>query len=101
MYMALRTFLYQGSSLLFPPSCVPTYSDKQLVERQKTTARKRRRNQNTEIEELGELLPVVPVQTRQGIDKISVLRLASTYMRFREFLATGGRTCGLHAVLLL
>ncbi len=61
-----------------------------MAERQKTTARKRRRNQNTEIEELSALLPFPTEATgKPGIDKISVLRLATTYIRFQSFLDSG------------
>jgi len=66
-----------------PVSYIP--SAEQLIERQKTTARKRRRNQNVEIEELGALIPLAEGTGKQALDKISVLRLASTYMRFRTF----------------
>lgn len=65
-----------------------------MAERQKTTARKRRRNQNTEIEELSSLLPLPVVNTgKPGIDKISVLRLATTYIRFQDFLDSGTVVC--------
>ena len=66
-----------------------THSAEQLVERQKVTARKRRKNQNVEIEELGALIPVSEGPGKQALDKISVLRLASTYMRFRKFVESG------------
>ena len=66
-----------------------SHSAEQLVERQKVTARKRRKNQNVEIEELGALIPVSEGAGKQALDKISVLRLASTYMRFRKFVESG------------
>ena len=86
-------------------------SAEQLVDRQKTTAKKRRRNQNAEIDELAKLLPVkqLPMtphnvgvamefgamvdrnkqQQQQLVDKISVLRIVSTYLRFQEFIKKG------------
>ncbi len=67
-----------------------SHSAEQMVQRQKTTARKRRRNQNTEIEELSALLPFpTATNAKLGIDKISVLRLATTYLRFQTFLESG------------
>ncbi len=82
------------------------------MDRQKTTAKKRRRNQNAEIDELAKLLPVKPIHLTpnnvgavmemagledtggdkdkaQPVDKISVLRIASTYLRFQEFMKKG------------
>ena len=80
------------------------------MDRQKTTAKKRRRNQNAEIDELSKLLPVktLPLSTpmfpegglemtreasngtkNQPVDKISVLRITSTFLKFQEFLKSG------------
>ena len=47
---------------------------------------KRRKDQNSEISELEALLPWS--QKGAGIDKISVLRLTATFLKFREFWAT-------------
>ena len=51
-------------------------------------AKKRRRNQNVEIDELGELLPY-----RRGdgkaLDKLSILRLATSFFKFQNFMGTG------------
>ena len=44
---------------------------------------KRRKDQNSEIGELEALLPWS--QKGAGIDKISVLRLTSTFIKFRDF----------------
>ena len=78
------------------------------MDRQKTTAKKRRRNQNAEIDELAKLLPIKPLPTpaapflsepegeassrakaNQAVDKISVLRITSTFLKFQEFLSNG------------
>ena len=74
-------------------------SAEQVVERQKKTARKRRRNQNDEIEELGELLPFQP-ENGKNVDKISILRLTTSYLRFQNFMSAGDMlfTCCSHAV---
>ena len=90
-------------------------SAEQLIDRQKTTAKKRRRNQNAEIDELAKLLPVKPLlipssevggafdffgaggsgggdagrEKNQPVDKISVLRITSTFLKFQEFLKQG------------
>ena len=42
-----------------------------------------------EIEELGALIPLAEGAGKQALDKISVLRLASSYMRFRTFVESG------------
>ena len=52
-------------------------------------ARKRRRRQNTEIDELGELLPAELTEGK-ALDKISTLRLTISYLRFQSFLGLGG-----------
>ena len=69
--------------------------------KQKTTARKRRRNQNVEIDELATLvplaMPLAPPDTSgqslvpssgkaPAIDKISVLRLTSTFLKLQDFM---------------
>lgn len=85
--------------------CVYNSSAEQLVDRQKTTAKKRRRNQNAEIDELSKLLPVNTLPLTEGslemitepsngsknqpVDKISVLRITSTFLKFQEFLKNG------------
>lgn len=85
-----------------------------MIDRQKTTAKKRRRNQNAEIDELAKLLPVKPLPIAmpsgggggmlleassssssssgpktQPVDKISVLRITSAFLKFQEFLKNG------------
>ena len=83
-------------------TCVNTYSGKQPVDKQKTTARKRRRNQNVEIDELASLVPLsTPLVSNENperslvsssggkgpaIDKISVLRLTSTFLKLQNFM---------------
>ena len=91
--------------------CSDIISAEQLINRQKTTAKKRRRNQNVEIDELALLLPVkqIPLTPQslgevmefdglggsvdrsksQPVDKISVLRIVSTFLRFQEFVKKG------------
>lgn len=88
-------------------------SAEQLIDRQKTTAKRRRRNQNAEIDELAKLLPLkqVPLSLQnvegaaamefdglggtidqskqQPVDKISVLRIVSTFLRFQDFVKKG------------
>ena len=68
-------------------------SAKQLEQRQKKTAKKRRLNQNDEIKELGALLPSVASLTSPELDKISVLRLATTYLKLQNFIKSGVSVC--------
>ena len=84
-------------SLSLPSLC----SSGQTVEKQKSTARKRRRNQNVEIDELATLIPLstplappsdslkslIPSNGKSSaIDKISVLRLTSTFLKLQNFM---------------
>lgn len=63
----------------------------------KKTATRRRQNQNVEIKELGALLPwppggPIPSSTGSGggqVDKISVLRLTTAFMKFKSFWQQG------------
>ena len=48
---------------------------------------RRRKDQNTEISELEAMLPWS--QKGSGIDKISVLRLTTAYMKFQSFWQEG------------
>lgn len=97
-----------ASRLFYVASC-SRFSAEQLVDRQKTTAKKRRRNQNVEIDELAKLLPVKALALAapsngsqesplmgessraktQSVDKISVLRITSTFLKFQEFMKNG------------
>ena len=75
-----------------------THSAEQTTPKQKSTARKRRRNQNVEIDELASLvplaMPLVPPEKSlvpssgkpPAIDKISVLRLTSTFLKLQNFM---------------
>ena len=60
-------------------SCIFSCDGKKVTK----TSHKRRRDQNSEISELEALLPWS--QKGAGIDKISVLRLTSAFMKFRDF----------------
>lgn len=62
-----------------PVSHIPSSDGKKVTK----TSHKRRRDQNSEISELEALLPWS--QKGAGIDKISVLRLTSAFMKFRDF----------------
>ena len=56
--------------------------------RQNVVAKKRRRNQNVEIDELGELLPYRRADGK-ALDKLSVLQLATSFFKFQNFMTTG------------
>lgn len=61
------------------------HSAGQAEEKPTATAKKRRRKQNVEIDELGDLLPF------QGktLDKLSILRLTTSYIKFQNFMTRG------------
>jgi hypothetical protein len=56
--------------------------------RQNVVAKKRRRNQNVEIDELGELVPYRRADGK-ALDKLSVLRLTTSFFKFQDFMTTG------------
>ena len=61
------------------------HSAEQADEKAPGTAKKRRRKQNDEIGELGELLPFQGGGGR-SLDKLSILRLTTSYIRFQNFM---------------
>ena len=73
-----------------------THSAEQLERRHQESARKRRRNQNSEIDELAALLPIKQPSTlgngivargrNQRIDKMSILRLTSAYLKLQKYM---------------
>ena len=83
------------------------YSDEQTTDRKKVTSRKRRRNQNAEIDELASLVSLpnppqlfsvdnpdrslVPTygNTPAAMDKVSVLRLTTTFLKLQDFMKNG------------
>lgn len=73
-------------------------SAEQVSEKQNSTARKRRRNQNVEIDELGELLPFKPDRGK-NLDKLSILRLTTSYIKFQNFMTAGQQS--VHDILRL
>ena len=79
------------------------YSHKKTSTRKKVTSRKRRRDQNDQIDELSSLVPLatplLPTDTSlvparycstsmssTGIDKISVLRLTTSFLKLKGFM---------------
>ena len=67
-----------------------TFSADRFVKQHKYSAQKRRCNENYEIEKLGELLPFT-ADDGKTYDKISVLRLTSSYIKFQNFMKSGER----------
>ena len=65
-----------------------TRSGGEVDEKPATTAKKRRRRQNDEITELGELLPYT-LDVSGSLDKLSILRLTTSYIRFQNFMTLG------------
>ena len=63
-------------------------SSEEEGEKQKHTAKKRRRNQNVEIDELSQLLPVARSYGTM-MDKLSTLRMSSAYLKLNTFLTSG------------
>ena len=52
------------------------------------TAKKRRRNQNVEFDELGELLPFISDGGKPR-DKLCILRLTTSCLKFQNFMRLG------------
>ena len=65
-----------------------THSAKQSASKRlkSATARKRRQNQNVEIDELASLVPLVQTLSLVPSDKLSVLRLATTFLKLQSFM---------------
>lgn len=59
-----------------------------MKEKSKNAARTRREKENTEFTELGKLLPLPTVITQQ-LDKASVIRLTTSYLKMRQVFPDG------------
>jgi len=59
-----------------------------MKEKSKTAARTRREKENAEFTELGRLLPLPPAITSQ-LDKASVIRLTTSYLKMRTLFPEG------------
>jgi len=59
-----------------------------MKEKSKNAARTRREKENSEFADLGKLLPLPPAITSQ-LDKASVIRLTTSYLKMREFFPYG------------
>lgn len=59
-----------------------------MKEKSKNAARNRREKENMEFSELGKLLPLPPVITQQ-LDKASVIRLTTSYLKMRQVFPDG------------
>lgn len=59
-----------------------------MKEKSKNAARTRREKENTEFCELGKLLPLPTVITQQ-LDKASVIRLTTSYLKMRQVFPDG------------
>ena len=74
---------------MYTLSCIIwyAYSAKQAASKQlkSATARKRRQNQNVEIDELASLVPLAQMSLVPS-DKLSVLRLATTFLKLQSFM---------------
>lgn len=63
-------------------------AQKAMKEKSKNAARTRREKENTEFSELGKLLPLPTVITQQ-LDKASVIRLTTSYLKMRQVFPDG------------
>ncbi|XP_054718624.1 single-minded homolog 2-like [Uloborus diversus] len=59
-----------------------------MKERSKTAARTRRENENAEFEQLAKLLPL-PSNITSHLDKASVIRLTTSYLKIRKLFPSG------------
>ena len=83
---SMVTGFYCSLTLIYPRR----NSGGELVDgvRQNAVAKKRRRNQNVEIDELGELLPYRRADGK-ALDKLSILRLTTSLFKFQNFMSRG------------
>ena len=63
-----------------------------MKDKSKNAARNRREKENSEFFELGKLLPLPAAITSQ-LDKASVIRLTTSYLRMREVFPDGKIHC--------
>ena len=61
---------------------------KEMKDKSKNAARNRREKENSEFFELGKLLPLPSAITSQ-LDKASVIRLTTSYLRMRQIFPEG------------
>lgn len=59
-----------------------------MKEKSKNAARSRREKENTEFLELGKLLPL-PAAIAGQLDKASIIRLTTSYLRIRDVFPDG------------
>lgn len=70
-----------------------------MKEKSKNAARTRREKENAEFLELGKLLPLPSAITSQ-LDKASVIRLATSYLKMRSVFPEGKSLCDLCRYLM-
>lgn len=63
-----------------------------MKEKSKNAARTRREKENAEFVELGKLLPLPSAITTQ-LDKASIIRLTTSYLKLREVFPQGKYIC--------
>jgi single-minded-like protein len=66
-----------------------------MKDKSKNAARNRREKENSEFFELGKLLPLPSAITSQ-LDKASVIRLTTSYLRMRQIFPEGKRNFKLY-----
>ena len=108
-YATLFDRIVDQSFILLLWSIFVKCSGEQTTSKKKVTSRKRRQNQNAEIDELASLvsLPTPPQPPSSGdsnpshslvpscgstpsaVDKISVLRLTTTFLKLHDFMKSG------------
>lgn len=87
----VRSFNFPKSDTQRIPSTLPSTDPKLIVamkEKSKNAARKRRENENVEFTQLNELLPL-PHEITQQLDKASVIRLTTSYLKMRQVFPDG------------
>lgn len=85
--------------LLFWCSIVCVCLHAEMRERSKNAARIRRENENTEFLELAKLLPLPSAITSQ-LDKASVIRLTTSYLKMRHVFPDGKKNTLLFSLVL-
>lgn len=70
-----------------------------MKEKSKNAARSRREKENAEFLELAKLLPLPAAITSQ-LDKASVIRLTTSYLKMRQVFPDGKRICTIYSHLL-
>lgn len=102
MYCSRRTdsfYVNMGKLIINTRDFLLVFGSTEMRERSRNAARTRRENENAEFLELAKLLPLPAAITSQ-LDKASVIRLTTSYLKMRHVFPNGKKTRDLFLTVL-